>query len=518
MHKYNVSVTQAKRFQKKATWLYIAALSVIGILAISSQGAIQYFFSQQEHDSHIINVAGRQRMLSQKLTKHALLLAYAKNAQAKERERQALQAAFSLWKKAHDGLQQGDAELSLPVPELSKKTLALFDEIAPHQAAMEIGIEQLLSADTAAYATALKSIQKHEAPFLVLMNDITNQFDAEAQARVQRLKKIEVFLLIFTLLALFIEALFVFRPFIVKLNANTKVLLLANRELQQKQSEILSQSEELQQQNEEVLIIQEQLESYLVELERQHEAIKASIRYARTIQEAVLPHIPRIKASFKDAFVVYKPQNIVSGDFFWFKAFEEKRILVVGDCTGHGVPGAFMSLLGMSFLDFIIAEEKSSNPDAILEQMNFLVIKNLKQTKTDNQDGMELILCQLEGNTLKFAASKRPLYIVPSKEKLQTYKGTRRYIGITKALQEASFKVHELQLEPNTMLYLTSDGLQDQPNPKRKRFGSKKLKRMLQEIAEKPATVQKNLLEEAFEAHKQEAWQVDDVTVLGVRV
>jgi serine phosphatase RsbU (regulator of sigma subunit) len=317
--------------------------------------------------------------------------------------------------------------------------------------------------------------------------------------------------------ALLIEALFVFRPFILKLNTNTKALLATNEELHQKQTEVLSQAEELQQQNEEVLIIQEQLETHLVELERQHDAINASIRYARTIQEAVLPHIPRIKSFFKDAFVVYKPQHIVSGDFFWFKALEEQHILAVGDCTGHGVPGAFMSLLGMSFLDFIVTEDKNPKPDFILEQMNFLVIKNLKQSQTENQEGMEILHCQFEGEYLKFAASKRPLYIIPPNGKLETYKGTRRYIGITKALQEPHFKVHELPIKPNTMLYLTSDGLQDQPNPQRKRFGSKKLKKLLSEISEKPVKVQKQKVEEAFEAHKQDAWQVDDLTLLGVR-
>jgi serine phosphatase RsbU (regulator of sigma subunit) len=305
-------------------------------------------------------------------------------------------------------------------------------------------------------------------------------------------------------------------------NKNEQILRNQNEVLEQKvqerTQEISTQNEELQQQQEEINAINERLGEQMEKLAQSSEAINASIRYAQTIQEAILPQTKKLEAFFQEIFILYRPQHIVSGDFFWFEEFEEYQLLAVGDCTGHGVPGAFMSLLGMSFLSEAAKEKTSNSPEEILDQVNTLLISSLKQKETGNQDGMELIVCRLESQTIKYAASKRPLFVVLPSGKLQKIKGSRRYIGVTRAKQVKSFEVHTLERTPQTMLYLTSDGYQDQPNPQRKRLGSQKMLTVLQENAQKHCTTQKEALEKLLDSHQQDTLQVDDITILGVRL
>lgn len=289
--------------------------------------------------------------------------------------------------------------------------------------------------------------------------------------------------------------------------------------VEQRTQEIQTQNEELKQQQEEIYAINERLALQMNEVKGQNRAINDSIRYAGTIQEAVLPQVPYLKSVFSDAFVLYKSQYIVSGDFFWLEEFKNYTLLAVGDCTGHGVPGAFMSLLGMTFLTEAAKEKTSNQPAEMLGQINKQVISSLKQKHTGNQDGMELLICRIEADRIIFSASKRSLFVVEENGKLQEYKGTRRYIGNTKINTEKKrFQEHVIERKPGMMLYLASDGFQDQLNPARKRFGSLSFKALLEEIAALPCSQQEERLERSFSSHKQNTEQIDDVTVLGVRL
>jgi PAS domain S-box-containing protein len=289
------------------------------------------------------------------------------------------------------------------------------------------------------------------------------------------------------------------------------------------EQEIRQQSEELMAQKEELIIQKDQIEL-------QNQNIKASISYAQTIQNAILPSKNILNKSF-ESFVIYKPKDIVSGDFYWHAYHPShngnpaKHFIAVVDCTGHGVPGAFMSMIGSQLLNEIVIEKGKDIPSQILEIMHREIVQILKQAKGENNDGMDVCLCRIEydGNgssKLMFAGAKRPLYYFKNTEKSLNYiKGTRKSIGGTQAKRnQEKFIDHEVMLNKGDLIYLTTDGIIDQPSPDRLRFGSFRLIDLLKEIAEQPIDLQKDLVEKALFNYQQLEQQRDDVTFMGIKV
>ncbi len=150
------------------------------------------------------------------------------------------------------------------------------------------------------------------------------------------------------------------------------------------------------------------------ELSSKNQQINDSIAYAERIQKAMLPDLDVLKQTFPECFVFYQPKDVVSGDFYWFQQMENQWILAVGDCTGHGVPGALMSMLGISFLEQITVEKKTTQPDKILMELDQLIRKTLKQEQTENQDGLDIAICtiNLENKEILFAGANNPLWII----------------------------------------------------------------------------------------------------------
>jgi PAS domain S-box-containing protein len=289
------------------------------------------------------------------------------------------------------------------------------------------------------------------------------------------------------------------------------------------EQEIRQQSEELMAQKEELVIQKDQIEL-------QNVNIKASISYAQTIQNAILPSSSVLNKTF-ESFIVYKPKDIVSGDFYWHAYHPSnngnpgKHFIAVVDCTGHGVPGAFMSMIGSQLLNEIVVEKGIDVPSVILETMHKEVIQTLKQGKGENNDGMDVCLCRIDvdeknGSKLIFAGAKRPLYYFKNNEKSLMYiKGTRKSIGGTQARRNKElFQDHEISLNKGDLVYLTTDGMIDQPSPERLRFGSLRLIDLLKEIALMPISQQKELVEKAILEYQQFEQQRDDVTFIGVKV
>ncbi len=257
-----------------------------------------------------------------------------------------------------------------------------------------------------------------------------------------------------------------------------------------------------------------------------------SIRYAQTIQQAILPLEGQIDSSFADYFVLYRPKDIVSGDFYWMMQHENYTFFAVVDCTGHGVPGAFMSLVGTTVLDDIITKERVFEPADILEHLNQSVQFILKQNeRSDNQDGMDVCLCRFErisagseeenGDVrITFAGAKRPLYYIDAEEEdieLEQLKGTRKSIGGAQR-GDKRFASQNLILGPGSILYFTTDGLVDQHNDKGRKIGSPRFERKLAQIAHLPMAEQGQKIERMLDKYQNTQIQRDDITVIGIKL
>jgi ligand-binding sensor domain-containing protein/serine phosphatase RsbU (regulator of sigma subunit) len=290
----------------------------------------------------------------------------------------------------------------------------------------------------------------------------------------------------------------------------------------------------LKDQNEEILQQKETLQEQHKIVSGQNELIRSSIRYGLTIQEAILPPASIIKSCF-DSFILYHPKDIVSGDFYWFSEIEEpkdqlihsigKVMLAVVDCTGHGVPGAFMSMIGSRLLSFIVNERKIIDPKQVLEELKIGVIASLRQDQTHNDDGMDLVLCLFEGIEnrnikMTFCGAKNSLiYYSSQTDQFITLKGNRRYIGGSNKLNEnAKFTNYEIILQPNDIVYMMSDGFIDQCNPERRRYGTPQLIQLLKTVAYESMDTQKAMLDKELNQWIDNQHFRDDITMLGLKI
>ena len=214
-----------------------------------------------------------------------------------------------------------------------------------------------------------------------------------------------------------------------------------------------------------------------------------------------------------------KPKNIVSGDFYWVSENDDKIIITVADCTGHGIPGAFMSILGLAHLNEILNQSAVLKADEILNQLRRKVIKSLHQTgKYDEaRDGMEIALCvvDFEEQKLQYSGAFRPLYLIRDNG-LTELKGDSMPIGIYHE-DELPFNYKELNFNEKDIIYMFSDGYVDQlGGPERKTFKSKKFKQLLIDMHQKPMDLQKEVLENEFEAWRSDYEQIDDIMLMGI--
>lgn len=279
----------------------------------------------------------------------------------------------------------------------------------------------------------------------------------------------------------------------------------------------------------EMLVEVEKRDAFLQEkgeqLREKNEQILDSIRYAQHIQESVLPLPQVLAANLPEHFVIFKPCHIVSGDFYWCHKGHGKVFLAVVDCTGHGVPGAFMSMIGGSLLRSIIVERGVTDPAVILDELNGAVQETLQQTaeRLGAQDGMDACLCvfDLATGAVTFAGAKRPLYVVRGSggsTELVELAGDRASIGGRQRQGGRPFTSQPIPVSPGDMLYLTSDGYIDQNGEAGKRFGSERFKALLKDIAGWDPAAQAERLSSVLEAHQGEGKQRDDITIIGVRI
>ncbi|MBN2213952.1 MAG: serine/threonine-protein phosphatase [Bacteroidales bacterium] len=256
------------------------------------------------------------------------------------------------------------------------------------------------------------------------------------------------------------------------------------------------------------------------EIHRQKKELTESIRYASYIQKALLPSPLLFKKLLPDHFVLFQPKDIVSGDFFWITRKKSDIIIAVADCTGHGVPGAFMSILGITTLNEVINRGSYSSAGSILNQLREGIMKALNQTgeEYEQKDGIDMAICKLntESNEIEYAGAFNPIYIIQNR-RLTEIDGDKMPIGIS-AEEERPFKTHRFSLKPDNVIYLFTDGFVDQfGGAMGKKYKYQPFRKLILKIHELPMHKQKEMLLNEFEKWKGSHQQLDDLLIVGFR-
>ena len=262
-------------------------------------------------------------------------------------------------------------------------------------------------------------------------------------------------------------------------------------------------------------------------MEQVYLRLQISIRVAKNIQQAILPFQRELDYFFKEHFMVYLPKDVVSGDFYWVGEVTEqgtsKTFLAVVDCTGHGVPGAFMALIGHMLLEKIIYQLHITAPAQILEKLNEEVQRVLRQQEMHNDSGMDMVVLCLEkasehATQITFAGAKNPLLYLPANtSQMQILKGTRKSVG-GKFQTDIVFESETIILASGSQIYMGSDGLSDQNNVKRRKFGQKRLIQVLEENQHHTLDVQKEAILDALQTFKLNTDQRDDILWMGIKL
>jgi serine phosphatase RsbU (regulator of sigma subunit) len=257
------------------------------------------------------------------------------------------------------------------------------------------------------------------------------------------------------------------------------------------------------------------------EIEKKNLNITNSISYASRIQNALLPSIDQFKQTFKDFFILFKPLDMVSGDFYWIKKNHSRVHVAVADCTGHGVPGAFMSMLGISYLNEFMKKDEGQRPNEILCMLRNAVKQSLHQTgkAREAKDGMDMVLCSfdLDSKVLQFSGANLSVILVRNGEWIR-HKGDKMPIGIHPK-EKAEFTPKQLELQENDCIYLFSDGYIHQIGGfENTKFMARRMRELILSNCDKPMAEQKEILDKAIEKWKGNKKQTDDMLVMGIRI
>jgi serine phosphatase RsbU (regulator of sigma subunit) len=299
-----------------------------------------------------------------------------------------------------------------------------------------------------------------------------------------------------------------------KLNEEKAKLEQAKNKLDEKVKKLWATSTAVHKEKERINILKQ-------EIERKHQEIVDSVTYAQRIQEAILPARAEINQAIPHNAIMFKPRDIVSGDFYWFSQKGEESILACVDCTGHGVPGAFMSMIGNTLLNQIVNERDIIQPNLILNELNKEITSALKQDAagSDSRDGMDISIISVNANKnqLQYAGANRPLYFVRSNELIET-KANKVAIGGHMQEEEKNFTNHVFDLQKGDTIYLSSDGYADQFSPSDKKLMTKRFKEILLSIQHLSMPEQEKYLAQYIDEWRGIMEQTDDVLVIGVRV
>ncbi|WP_338766235.1 SpoIIE family protein phosphatase [Bernardetia sp. ABR2-2B] len=427
---------------------------------------------------------------------------------------------FDLYRNFHEMSQQ--RKMAVVSAEADKARLqAALAETEKQRAELEIALkntklkeqEKHIESKNEELNKLESNFTKQELAYKVLQQETDLQeakFAQEQAENEQKIAKQRLYIgaIAGVLLLSFIGIFFIYRSQQQKKRANL-ILQDKNEEISFQQAQILEQNHEL--------------EIAVNEIEDKNKEITSSITYAKRIQEAILPNIINIQKVLPESFVYFRPRDIVSGDFYFFHEIkeEQKIILAAVDCTGHGVPGAFMSMVGNEILSRIVAENNITSPAEILNRLNKGITTALHKDETDIHDGMDLALVCIDkkAKTLTFAGAKNPLFYIQNNN-LEVIKGDKMPIGGSDREHKGDFTEHVIDTSIPTTFYIFSDGFQDQFGGEQgRKFMVKNFRNLLFEIHKKDTAEQKQILYQTFKdwignEHKP----IDDVLVIGGRV
>jgi len=361
-----------------------------------------------------------------------------------------------------------------------------------------------------------KNIQK--------MADLRTEFEvSQKQAEVDVLKKNKLIQLI-VILSLGLILLLAM-GFIILYYYNLKQSRKFTAALDERRILLEKQSTELKEQNDRIIIANEALKELNETTNSQKDEIISSINYAQRMQSAILPPEAYISELLNEHFILFKPKDIVSGDFYWIKQVNNYIILVSADCTGHGVPGALMSMLGISHLNEIVQNRGITQANQILNELRKQIKNSLRQSgkREGSRDGIDLALCVIDtrANVMQYSGANNPLYLISSNNRGSDFKEIKADpmpVGVHFS-SDRSFTNHEIQLEIGDTFYIFSDGYVDQiGGDKKHRFTSEKFKKLLLEIHDQPMYEQKEILEQNLNGWMGVHAQTDDILVIGARV
>ncbi|OQY02358.1 MAG: hypothetical protein B6I20_06930 [Bacteroidetes bacterium 4572_117] len=304
--------------------------------------------------------------------------------------------------------------------------------------------------------------------------------------------------------------------------AQLDLINLQKTEIEQQKEEILTQNNQLIEHREKILGHQEKIET-------QNKDIKDSIKYASKIQSALFPSEKNLKSILNEYFLLYKPRDFVSGDFYWIDNYNGKIIVVAADCTGHGVPAALVSALGISILNDIlqraVSDKEYLNPAIMLNRLRERLVSSIAGTdySKDTYDGMDVVICMIDKkqNKLEYASARQPIYLVKKTAEKYVLDLLRPDIhSISMADDnEHVYKNNFAIINPNDLLYLFSDGYADQfGGKKQKKFLSSNLRELLVAVADKPLEMQKDILSGTLAEWQGEIDQIDDIMVMGIKI
>lgn len=263
-------------------------------------------------------------------------------------------------------------------------------------------------------------------------------------------------------------------------------------------------------------ILEREISNATHQIREQHEEIVDSINYAKRIQSAILPPPKLVKEYLKNSFILYKPKDIVAGDFYWMEQNDNEILFAAADCTGHGVPGAMVSVICNNALNRSVREYGLTDPGKILDKTREIVTQEFEKSEEEVKDGMDIALCSLNGNKLEYAGAHNPLWIIRNGEIIET-KANKQPIGKFDNL--LPYTTNTFELEKNDTIYIFSDGYPDQfGGEKGKKYKSGKFKKFLLSIQEHSMEKQRELLDAEFENWRGSIEQIDDVCVIGVRI
>lgn len=289
-----------------------------------------------------------------------------------------------------------------------------------------------------------------------------------------------------------------------------------DEKVQERTIDLANANDQLSITNQELATQRDEIERQKNEIQFAHKEIKDSIVYAKRIQSAILPDENLIKSSLPENFFLYKPKDVVAGDFYWLEPVGDKVLFAAADCTGHGVPGAMVSVVCHNAMNRSAREFKMTEPGKILDKTREIVLEELSKSNEEVKDGMDIALCSISGKMLHYAGANNPLWIIRKGELLET-KADKQPVG--KFDRPFPYTTHSIELNKGDTIYVFSDGYADQfGGDRNKKMGSKRFKEFLLSIQDKSMSDQKIALDDHFETWRGENEQLDDVCVIGVRI